>query len=109
MATLTEPGTVTARRSSRLMWAILGLVLLADALDVIDATVTNIAAPTIASQLNGGESLIKWLGPAYMLAMGVLLVVGGRLGDKFGQRGIIGLPSPTVSAPRPTRSSRPRL
>ncbi|MFC5824165.1 MFS transporter [Nonomuraea insulae] len=86
MTTLTEPGTVTTRRSSRLMWAILGLVLLADALDVIDATVTNIAAPTIAGELNGGESLIKWLGPAYMLAMGVLLVVGGRLGDKFGQR-----------------------
>jgi EmrB/QacA subfamily drug resistance transporter len=86
MTTLTEPGAVTTRRSSRLMWAILGLVLLADALDVIDATVTNIAAPTIASELNGGESLIKWLGPAYMLAMGVLLVIGGRLGDKFGQR-----------------------
>jgi EmrB/QacA subfamily drug resistance transporter len=84
--TLTEPGTVTTRRSSCLMWAILGLVLLADALDVIDATVTNIAAPTIARDLNGGESLIKWLGTAYMLAMGVLLVVGGRLGDKFGQR-----------------------
>jgi MFS family permease len=87
MTTLTEQlGAVTTRRSSRLMWAILGLVLLADALDVIDATVTNIAAPTIARGLNGGESLIKWLGPAYMLAMGVLLVVGGRLGDKFGQR-----------------------
>lgn len=86
MTTLTQPGTVTARRSSRLVWAILGLVLLADALDVIDATVTNIAAPTIAGELNGGETLIKWLGPAYMLAMGVLLVVGGRLGDKFGQR-----------------------
>jgi EmrB/QacA subfamily drug resistance transporter len=86
MTTLMEPGTVTTRRSSRLVWAILGLVLLADALDVIDATVTNIAAPTIARELNGGESLIKWLGPAYMLAMGVLLVVGGRLGDKFGQR-----------------------
>jgi MFS family permease len=86
MTTLTEPGAVTTRRSSRLMWAILGLVLLADALDVIDATVTNIAAPTIAGELHGGESLIKWLGPAYMLAMGVLLVVGGRLGDKFGQR-----------------------
>jgi EmrB/QacA subfamily drug resistance transporter len=86
MTTLTEPGLVTIRRSSRLMWAILALVLLADALDVIDATVTNIAAPTIAGQLHGGETLIKWLGPAYMLAMGVLLVVGGRLGDKFGQR-----------------------
>jgi EmrB/QacA subfamily drug resistance transporter len=86
MTILTEPGTVTTRRSSRRMWAILGLVLLADALDVIDATITNIAAPTIAGELNGGESLVKWLGPAYMLAMGVLLLVGGRLGDKFGQR-----------------------
>ena len=86
MTTLTEPSTVTALRSGRQMWAILGLVLLADALDVIDATVTNIAAPTIASELHGGESLVKWLGPAYMLAMGVLLVIGGRLGDKFGQR-----------------------
>ncbi|WP_214317870.1 MFS transporter [Nonomuraea sediminis] len=89
MTTSTEPSTVTTRRSSRLMWAILGLVLLADALDVIDATVTNIAAPTIARELHGGESLIKWLGPAYMLAMGVLLVVGGRLGDKFGQRRLL--------------------
>jgi EmrB/QacA subfamily drug resistance transporter len=86
MTTLTEPGTVTVRRSSRLLRAILALVLLADALDVIDATVTNIAASTIARDLGGGESLIKWLGPAYMLAMGVLLVVGGRLGDRFGQR-----------------------
>jgi EmrB/QacA subfamily drug resistance transporter len=87
MTTLTEPDTlVTSRGSDRRMWAILGLVLLADALDVIDSTVTNIAAPTIARELDGGESLIKWLGPAYMLAMGVLLVVGGRLGDKFGQR-----------------------
>jgi EmrB/QacA subfamily drug resistance transporter len=81
-----EPSTVVTRRSGRLLWAILGLVLLADAVDVIDATVTNIAAPTIAGDLNGGERLIKWLGPAYMLAMGVLLVVGGRLGDRFGQR-----------------------
>jgi MFS family permease len=72
--------------SSRLMWAILALVLLADALDVIDATVTNIAAPTIAEELHGGPGLIKWLGTAYMLAMGVLLMVGGRLGDKYGQR-----------------------
>ncbi|WP_426504437.1 MFS transporter [Dactylosporangium sp. McL0621] len=86
MTTLTEPSTVTTRRSSRRMWAILGLVLLADAIDVIDGTITNIAAPTIARELNGGESLIKWLGPAYMLAMGVLLLIGGRLGDKFGQR-----------------------
>jgi EmrB/QacA subfamily drug resistance transporter len=84
--TLTKPDTVTSRDSGRLTWAILGLVLLADAVDVIDATITNIAVPTIAHDLGGGASLIKWLGTAYMLAMGVLLMVGGRLGDKFGQR-----------------------
>jgi EmrB/QacA subfamily drug resistance transporter len=68
------------------LWLILGLVLLADALDMIDATVTTIAAPTIVQDIGGGPGLIKWLGSAYALAMGVLLVVGGRLGDKFGQR-----------------------
>lgn len=86
MTALKETAEDTARGSGRWMWAILALVLVADALDVIDGTVTNIAAPTIAADLHGGVSLIKWLGPAYMLAMGVLLLVGGRLGDKFGQR-----------------------
>ena len=65
---------------------VLGLVLLADALDMIDSTVTNIAAPTIVRDIGGGQALIKWLGSSYALAMGVLLVVGGRLGDRFGQR-----------------------
>ncbi|MEU4704203.1 MFS transporter [Nonomuraea dietziae] len=89
-----------ATASTRLMWAILGLVLLADALDMIDATVTNIAAPTIAAELHGGEDLIKWLGSAYMLAMGVLLVVGGRLGDKYGQRRLflIGMTGFTIAS-----------
>jgi len=68
------------------MWAILGVVLIADALDLVDSTITTIAAPTIAAHLGGGPTLIKWLGAAYALAMGTLLVIGGRLGDKYGQR-----------------------
>lgn len=86
MTTTTETTAAAPGLSARAMWAILGLVLLADGLDMIDATVTNIAAPTIAAELHGGAGLIKWLGTAYMLAMGVLLVVGGRLGDRYGQR-----------------------
>jgi EmrB/QacA subfamily drug resistance transporter len=70
----------------KVLWAILGLVLLADALDMIDSTVTNIAAPTIVADIGGGDALVKWLGSAYALALGVLLVVGGRLGDRYGQR-----------------------
>lgn len=83
-ATAREPARTSPTRAA--MWLILGLVLVADALDMIDSTVTNIAAPTIEHDLGGGESLIKWLGSAYALSMGVLLVIGGRLGDKFGQR-----------------------
>lgn len=93
-------GARTAGPSTALMWAILGLVLLADALDMIDSTVTNIAAPTIADELGAGTGLIKWLGASYALAMGILLVVGGRLGDKFGQRRIflIGMAGFTVAS-----------
>jgi len=72
--------------SAKLMWAIFGVVLIADLLDLLDATITNIAAPTIVAHLGGGPALVKWLGAGYALAMGTLLVVGGRLGDKYGQR-----------------------
>jgi EmrB/QacA subfamily drug resistance transporter len=74
-----------ARLTPRLR-LILAVVLIADVLDLMDSTITNIAAPTIAGQLGGGQSLIKWLGASYALALGVLLVVGGRLGDRFGKR-----------------------
>lgn len=80
----TPPTTASVARTA--LWLVLGLVLLADALDMIDSTVTTIAAPTIVRDIGGGQGLIKWLGSAYALAMGVLLIVGGRLGDKFGQR-----------------------
>jgi len=86
--TLTSAEVISPSPSlpARRMWAILIVVLIADALDLLDATITNIAAPTIVGDIGGGPALIKWLGSAYALALGTLLVVGGRLGDKFGQR-----------------------
>jgi len=71
---------------SRARWAVLAVVLAADVLDLLDATITNIAAPTITRDLGGGASLVQWLGASYALALGVLLVPGGRLGDKYGRR-----------------------
>jgi EmrB/QacA subfamily drug resistance transporter len=79
-------GTGDSTRLSPHLRAILAIVIVADVLDLMDSTITNIAAPSIAHHLGGGESLIKWLGAAYALAMGVLLVVGGRLGDRYGKR-----------------------
>ena len=81
ITSVTGPG----RLSNRLR-AILAVVLIADVLDLMDSTITNIAAPSIVHDIGGGESLIKWLGASYALAMGVLLVVGGRLGDRYGKR-----------------------
>jgi MFS family permease len=81
--------------SARRRWAVLAVVLSAAILDLLDGTITNIAAPAIAADLDGGQALVQWLGAAYAMAMGVLLVVGGRLGDRYGRRrlflvGIIG-------------------
>jgi len=72
--------------TTRAMWAVLAVAIVADVMDLLDATVTNIAAPSIVRDLGGGETLIKWLGSSYALALGVLLVMGGRLGDRYGQR-----------------------
>ena len=78
-----------ADKASRLpaaAWLVLGIVLVADTMDLLDSTITTIAAPTISSSLHGGPGLIKWLGASYALTLGVLLVTGGRLGDKYGRR-----------------------
>src|SRR4051794_14110182 len=98
---MTSVQTAAPPLSSARLWAILGVILAADVLDLLDSTITNIAAPTIARQLGGGESLIQWLGASYALALGVLLVAGGRLGDRFGRRrifliGLVGFTAASV-------------
>lgn len=76
-----DPSRLTLR-----LRLILAIVIIADILDLMDSNITNIAAPSIVQNIGGGESLIKWLGASYALAMGVLLVIGGRLGDRYGKR-----------------------
>ena len=81
-----EKPPLPTRTPARTRWAILAVVLAADILDLLDSTITNIAAPTIARDLGGGPALVQWLGASYALALGVLLVPGGRLGDRYGRR-----------------------
>ncbi len=87
-ATSTDPVVTNPARLTTRLRLLLALVILADVLDLMDSTITNIAAPTIVRDIGGGESLIKWLGASYALAMGVLLLVGARLGDRYGKRRI---------------------
>ena len=65
---------------------ILGIVLIAEIMDLLDSTVITIAAPTVRAELGGGTATMQWWAAGYTLAFGVFMIVGGRLGDVFGRR-----------------------
>src|SRR5262245_22651456 len=67
-------------------WAVFAAVLIADMMDLVDSTVTNVGGPAIRESLGGGESLFQWLGAGYTLAFAVSLITGARLGDLYGRR-----------------------
>ena len=52
----------------------------------LDATVVNVALPAIEQDLGGGLAGQQWVSNAYLLALGSLILVGGSLGDVFGER-----------------------
>ncbi|GAB2593996.1 MFS transporter [Streptomyces capparidis] len=53
---------------------------------VLDATITNIALPSIRTDLEVSDANLAWIVNAYALAFGGLLLLGGRAGDLFGRR-----------------------
>jgi EmrB/QacA subfamily drug resistance transporter len=67
-------------------WVALFVLLAAEVMDLLDALITNIAAPSIRADLGGSASTIQWLGASYTLAMAVGLITGGRLGDIVGRK-----------------------
>jgi EmrB/QacA subfamily drug resistance transporter len=70
----------------RLRWVVAGVVLAANLMDLLDATIVNVAGPSIHRNLGGGPSTLQWLSAGYTLAFAVLLIAGARLGDIFGRR-----------------------
>lgn len=72
--------------SSSTRWLVFAAVLIADVMDLLSTTVTNVATPTILRDLHAPEWIAPWLGAAYALALGSMLVLGARLGDRFGAR-----------------------
>ena len=70
----------------RLRWVVAAVVLAANVMDLLDATIVNVAAPSIHRDLGGGSDTIQWLSAGYTLAFAVLLIAGARLGDILGRR-----------------------
>lgn len=64
----------------------IALVLVAQLMLILDATVVNVALPHIQADLSFGPAGLSWVLNAYTLAFGGLLLLGGRLGDVFGRR-----------------------
>src|ERR1700722_3958 len=79
-----SPGT--AREPYGLRWVVAAVVLAVNTMDLLDATIVNVAGPSIHRDLGGGASTIQWLSAAYTLAFAVLLIAGARLGDIFCRR-----------------------
>jgi EmrB/QacA subfamily drug resistance transporter len=63
----------------------IAIVLVAQLMLVLDATVVNVALPRIDEALTFGPASLSWVLNAYTLAFGGLLLLGGRLGDVFGR------------------------
>src|ERR687895_2031002 len=64
-----------------LVAAILGTTVV-----TVDGTVVNVALPAIADDLGGGLAGQQWTANAYLVTLGSLLLIGGSLGDIFGER-----------------------
>jgi EmrB/QacA subfamily drug resistance transporter len=65
-------------------WAVLGLVCLAQFMVILDATIVNVALPTIETHLHFSPTGLQWIVNAYTLVFGGFLLLGGRAADLFG-------------------------
>src|SRR6516165_5397168 len=74
------PEQIHARR-----WATLGVLCLSLLLIVVDASIVNVALPTLVRQLHASTASLQWVTDAYTLAMAGLLLTLGSLGDRLGR------------------------
>jgi EmrB/QacA subfamily drug resistance transporter len=81
-------------------WWILAVMLAAEIMDLIDATVVNVAGPVLQAELGATPTDLQWVIGGYALTLGAGLILGGRLGDRFGRRTmfLVGLVSFTVAS-----------
>jgi EmrB/QacA subfamily drug resistance transporter len=67
-------------------WVALALLCVAQFVVVLDASIVNVALPTIGDALNFSEGNLPWVVNAYVLTFGGFLLLGGRLADLLGRR-----------------------
>jgi EmrB/QacA subfamily drug resistance transporter len=81
-------------------WLVLVLVCMAQFMVVLDATVVNVALPSIQKDLKISDADLQWIVNAYALTFGGFLLLGGRAGDLLGRKRVflVGLVVFTVAS-----------
>src|SRR3982751_4140875 len=69
-------------------WAALVVLCVGMLMIVLDATVVNVALPSIQADLGFSPANLAWVVNAYLIAFGGLLLLAGRLGDLTSRRGV---------------------
>jgi EmrB/QacA subfamily drug resistance transporter len=75
-----------AQDFQRRRWIALALLCVAQFVVVLDASIVNVALPTIGSALNFSQDNLSWVVNAYVLTFGGFLLLGGRMADLLGRR-----------------------
>ena len=111
MTTADAPALVYSSEPGR--W-VLAITVLGSGIAALDATVVNIALPTIGRDFHTGMTVLQWVMTGYTLTLAAFLLIGGSLGDRFGRRkvyltGIVwcALASVTCGLAQPERPSPP--
>jgi EmrB/QacA subfamily drug resistance transporter len=84
----TEGAAMTAEMTDRRRWLALYVLCAGVLMIVLDATVVNVALPSIQDDLGFSQTSLAWVVNAYLIAFGGLLLLGGRIGDLIGHRRI---------------------
>jgi EmrB/QacA subfamily drug resistance transporter len=81
-------------------WIVLVLICIAQFMVILDATIVNVALPSIQEDLGLSEANLQWIINAYTLVFGGFLLLGGRAGDLLGRKRLflIGLVIFTVAS-----------
>ncbi|HEX6945383.1 MAG TPA: DHA2 family efflux MFS transporter permease subunit, partial [Casimicrobiaceae bacterium] len=83
---MTNAGGGAIHESGRGRWIGLGLLSLGVAMIIVDATIVNVAVPSIIAELELDSTTAEWINTVYALVFAALLVTLGRIGDLFGRR-----------------------
>jgi len=77
---------MTLRSSAARRWVALVVLCVGQLMIVLDATVVNVALPSIQRDLHADQASLAWVINGYLISFGGLLLLAGRLGDLLGRR-----------------------